>query len=64
MAIVTGPFLHNGSSAIIHNLSYILDTNQTYSLTIQIEYGSHVIATTTHQLGENYSNIIIIDNKD
>ena len=61
VTIMTGPFLHDGSSVITQNLSYTLDTNQNYSLTVQIEYGSHVLATTTHQLGENYSNTIIID---
>ena len=53
--ILIGPILHNGFSVITQNLTVILEAYQTYSLRVQVEYASHIIATNTHQLGENYS---------
>ena len=53
--MLIGPILHNGSSVITQNLTFILEANQTYSLMVQVKYGSHIIATNTHPLGENYS---------
>ena len=61
--MLIGPILHNGSSVITQNLTFILEANQTYSLTVQVEYGSHIIVINTHPLGENYSTINIINIK-
>ena len=57
VVILIGTIQHNSFSAIIQNLSLALEAYQTYSLTVQVESSSCIIATNTHQLGERYSNI-------
>ena len=59
VVILIGTIQHNSFSAIIQNLSLALEAYQTYSLTVQVESSSRIIATNTHQLGERYSNIDI-----
>ena len=59
LVMLIGSILHNGSSVITQNLTFILEANQTYSLMVQVEYGSHIIANNTHPLDENYSTIIL-----
>ena len=58
VVLLIGTIQHNGSSIITQNLSLALEAYQTYSLTVQVESSSCIIATNTHQLGERYSNII------
>ena len=43
---------YNGSSVVTQNFSLVLEANQTYSLTVQVEYSSRIIATNTHQFGK------------
>jgi hypothetical protein len=54
VVMIIGPILNDSSSTITQNLSYTLDVNHTYSLAVQVEYDSHIIATNTHHFGEKY----------
>ena len=51
--IIIGLSLHNGSSVVTQSHNVSLEVNQTYSLTVQIDCGSCIIATNAYQLGEN-----------
>ena len=47
------PSSHYGFSVITQNFTSHLESNQTYSVTIQVLYGLTAIATRQHQFGEN-----------
>ena len=49
---IVGPVLHDSSSVTTENISYVVNVNHTYSLVVQVEHESRVIATDTHLVGE------------
>ena len=50
--MIVGPILHDSSGVTTENISFIANVNHTYSLVVEVEQDSRIIATNTHLIGE------------